>query len=609
MTTRRFIHLVALLFAATITIFAQVPASTPEQAPLVPVALAVPSPDAAPVPSAIKNIDVSQVSASTKAKDIKAPETLSVDFPDEEIRNILRNVADLFEFNIVIPETLQGKTTIKLRDVTWRQIFQNVLTPVNYTYIEDGNIIKIISNDSLAVEPLSTEVFILNYAQAAALMPTLTTLVDPALGKIVVDTRSNSLVITERPTRLKRISAIVEQLDQATEQVMIETKFVEVSDRDVKNIGVNWSSLSGYNVKAGPINGTFERNRGQDGSNGNSGNSGTTGSNTNGTTNGSTTTGTSGQNTGSTNSGSITSNNGAITSISATGTTGALTNATTTTTNNGTNNSVAAGSTSSLDFLQSLTNTDSTARTLSTVFSADEFKLVLSALQTQSSTKLVSNPTVVTLNNTTATILIGEKYPIATPNLTGGSGGGGNGGNGGGAAANTITYTITEKDIGIKLEVLPQVNSRGFIKLTVKPSVSSLAGKVIIPQGAEYPIIATRETTTSVSLKDGYTMGIGGLLQTTETKGETRVPVLGSIPGIGRLFRSDTKNRDATNLIIFITAKTISAEGASVEKMFNSDQVRQLNMRREDLPGHRDGSDPFIKAEVVKEAPKSSDKK
>lgn len=569
MTTRRFIQLAALLFAATVTAFAQVPASTPEQAPLAPVALAVPSPDAAPGPSANPTSDVGQVSASTKAKDNKAPETLSVDFPDEDIRNILRNVADLFEFNIVIPETLQGKTTIKLRDVTWRQIFQNVLTPVNYTYIEDGNIIKIISNDSLAVEPLSTEVFILNYAQAVGLLPTLSSLIDTASGKIVVDIRSNSLVITERPTRLKRIRAIVEQLDQATEQVMIETKFVEVSDRDVKNIGVNWSSLSGYNVKAGPINGTFERNRGQEASNGRSGDGSTTGTLTTSTT---------------------------TSSVVA---------------DNANSNTIKNEGTNTLGLIQSLTNTDSTARTLSTVFSADEFKLVLSALQTQSSTKLVSNPTVVTLNNTTATILIGQKYPIATPNLTGGggAGGGGAGGGGNGAAANTITYTITEKDIGIKLEVLPQVNTRGFIKLTVKPSVSSLAGKVIIPQGAEYPIIATRETTTSVSLKDGYTMGIGGLLQTTDTKGETKVPILGSIPGIGRLFRSDTKNLEATNLIIFITAKTISAEGASVEKMFSSDQVRQLNLRREDLPGYRDGSDPFIHAPDAKDALKKTEKK
>ena len=66
-------------------------------------------------------------------------DTLSVDFPDEDIRTILRNVADLFELNLVIPDTLQGKTSIKLRDVTWRQIFEVILTPVGYTYIEQGS--------------------------------------------------------------------------------------------------------------------------------------------------------------------------------------------------------------------------------------------------------------------------------------------------------------------------------------------------------------------------------------------------------------------------------------------------------------------------------------
>ena len=91
-------------------------------------------------------------------------DTLSVDFPDEDIRTILRNVADLFELNLVIPDTLQGKTSIKLRDVTWRQIFEVILTPVGYTYIEQGSIIKIVSLESLAQEPVNTEVFILNYA-------------------------------------------------------------------------------------------------------------------------------------------------------------------------------------------------------------------------------------------------------------------------------------------------------------------------------------------------------------------------------------------------------------------------------------------------------------
>lgn len=584
MITRRLTLSAAAAFLAAMS-----PAYAQPAAPATPASATQPAPAVNAAPSVpdlvIKDTDAAH-NVATKGKDSTGRDTLSVDFPDEDVRNILRNVADLFELNIIIPEALQGKASIKLRDVSWRQIFQSVLSPINYTYIEEGNIIKIVSNDSLLVEPVSTEVFIINYARASDLLPTLTTLVDPTLGKIVVDSRSNSLVVTERPTRMNRIRPIIEQLDRATDQVMIETKFVEVTDRDVKNIGVNWSSLANYSVGAGPLNGTFTRNRGQ------TGNDGVTGSNgsNNSTTNGNTTTNTAGQTNASNTSGTVSSANGVVTSISSTGSTGNLTNGTTSTLTNG----VTAGTTGAYSLLQSLTNTDGTARTLSTVFSADEFKLVLSALQTQNSIKLVSNPTIVTLNNTLATILIGQKYPIATPNISGGGAG----------AANVITYSITEKDIGIRLEVTPQVNARGFIKLTVKPTVSSISGTVTIPQGAEYPIVSTREATTQISLKDGFTMGIGGLISDTTTTGSTKVPLLGSIPGLGRLFRSDTKNKESSNLIIFITAKTVSAEGAPIEAVFNSQQVRQLDMRRDELPGYRDGSDPFVKPVDPKAAKK-----
>ena len=592
-TLRRSLAIVVAMFAVTMPGTAQTPPATPPAAPAPPAG----TPDSAPAGGVVIKPEEPSPSTATKSTDASGRDTLSVDFPEEDVRNIVRNVADLFELNIIIPEALQGKASIKLRDVSWRQIFQSVLSPINFTYIEEGNIIKIVSNDSLQIEPVSTEVFVVNYSRAADLLPTLTTLVDATIGKIVVDARSNALVITERPTRMNRIRPIIEQLDRATDQVMIETKFVEVTDRDVRNIGVNWSSLANYTVGAGPLQGEFSRERGQTGSDGRSGNSGTTGLTSSATT-GSTTnsgssnqSGSSSQTGGSTTSGNVTSTGGTVTSTSSTGSNGALTNSSTlataagTASSSGTTNSGSSGSSNALNLLNSLANTGGTTRALSTVFSADEFKLVLSALQSQNSIKLVSNPTIVTLNNTPATILIGQKYPIATPNISGGAAG----------ASNVITYTITEKDIGIRLEVTPQVNNRGFIKLSVKPTVSSIAGTVTIPQGAEYPIVATREATTQISIKDGYTMGIGGLIQNTTSKGETKVPLLGSIPGLGRLFRSDSKTAESSNLIIFITAKTVSAEGAPIEALFSSEQVRQLDMRREDLPGYRDGSDPFVK--------------
>lgn len=536
---------------------------------------------AVPAAVALVKADDSAASAATKGKDAVGRDTLSVDFPDEDIRNILRNVADLFELNIIMPDTLQGKTTIKLRDVTWRQIFQSVLAPVNYSYIEDGNIIKIVSNESLLQEPTSTDVFMINYARAADILPTVSSLVDAAAGgKIVVDTRSNSLVITERPSRMNRIRPIIEQLDRATDQVMIESKFVEVTDSDVKNIGVNWSSLAGYQISAGGLGGNYTRTRDNTATAGFTNNLGNTRIGTNGTTNGTTTTTTNGQTNGSNNTSSVTSTGGTTTATSTTGTNGALTNGVTTTGTNGVSNVITDGVNNTFNNLSSLLNGGGTARSLNAVFSAADFNLVLSALQSLQKTKVVSNPTIVTLNNTQAVINVGQERPI--PNYT--------------YNAERGVYEVsgfTYRPIGVILRVTPQVNSRGYIKLTVEPEVSQSSRDANF-NGAAIPIVESRKANTTVSLKDGFTMGIGGLMQTQSNNGSNKIPVLGSLPVLGRLFKSDSRNMDSTNLIIFITAKTISAEGATVEQVFDSERVRGLDMRREDLPGYRDGSNPFI---------------
>ena len=571
------IIVIALLAALpALRVLAQQPA-----APVAAEAAANPPAAAATPAAAVVRTEEATQGTATKGRDAAGRDTLSVDFPDEDIRNILRNVADLFELNIIMPDTLQGKTTIKLRDVTWRQIFQSVLAPVNFTYVEDGNIIKIISNESLLQEPTSTDVFMINYARASDILPTVTSLVDAAAGgKIVVDVRSNSLVITERPSRMNRIRPIIEQLDRATDQVMIESKFVEVSNSDVKNIGVNWASLANYQINAGSLTGDFTRSRELERTSGNRLDNRTTRIGDNTTTRRTDTTVNNGQTSGSTNTSSVTSTGGVATSTSTTGTTGGLTNSTLVTNSDGTNNTITDGVNNVFNNLGSLLLTDGTARTMNAVFSASDFTLVLSALQSLQKTKIVSNPTIVTLNNTQAMINVGQERPI--PNYTYNQ-------ERGSYEVSGFTY----RPIGVILKVTPQVNTRGFIKLTVEPEVSQSSRDANF-QGASIPIVESRKANTTVSLKDGFTMGIGGLVQSSATNGSNKVPVLGSIPLVGRLFRSDAKNVDSTNLIIFITAKTISAEGATVEQVFNSERVRDLDMRREELPGYRDGSDPFI---------------
>ncbi len=521
-------------------------------------------------------------SASSMAR---GTDTLSVDFPDEEIRNILRNVADLFELNLVIPDSLQGNTSIKLRDVTWRQIFEVVLGPVGYTYVEEGNIIKIVSQESLLQEPVTTDVFIINYALAADIQGSVEPLIDSSVGgRIVVNTRSNALVITERPSRLSKIRPIIEQLDKATDQVMIESKFVEVTDRNVKDIGVNWASLSGVQLSAGPFDRVY------DSSSGNTYNL----SNTTDSTN---TTGRLGERVSET--GNLTNQ----TNASDTTLTSSITteNAGTTIANQSTISSTVGNSvqdsvsitdtitdtselTDTVTQLNNLVNLGGTTRTDTAVFSASQFNVILSALQTQNDTRLVSNPTVVTLNNTEAQINVGSEFPI--PNYT--------------YNAERGTFEVSGfeyRPVGILLKVTPQVNAQGFIKLTVEPEVSSQNGVTSFggAGGAQIPIIATRKAVTQVSLRDGYTMGIGGLVESNAQNGESRVPVLGKIPGLGRLFRSNNVNEEKRNLLIFITAKTVSADGAPVEEVFDPRMIRDMNMRRSDMPGYREPQgNPFL---------------
>ena len=175
---------------------------------------------------------------------------ISVDFPNEEIRTILRNVADLYMLNLVVPETLQGTASIKLRDVNWRQIFNVVLDPVGYTFIEESNIIKVISLDTLSFEPPVTSIFMLDYSDAAAIASTLSSMVDTEKGgRVQVDARTNGVIVTAQQSQMNSITEVVKRLDKATQQVMIETRFIEVTNTDATDIGINWTNLGGYNVR------------------------------------------------------------------------------------------------------------------------------------------------------------------------------------------------------------------------------------------------------------------------------------------------------------------------------------------------------------------------
>jgi type IV pilus assembly protein PilQ len=229
-----------------------------------------------------------------------------------------------------------------------------------------------------------------------------------------------------------------------------------------------------------------------------------------------------------------------------------------------------------------------------TTFTSTNFGLFLNALQTKTKSKVVSNPTLVTLNNTEATINIGTQYPL--PDYTYNS--------------QTGTFAIsgfTFKDIGVNLKVTPQVNSQGFIRLALEPEISSLGDVVSLGAGAggaNIPQILTKRVKTTVSLADGNTLGIGGLISVSKGSTKTQIPFLGSIPLLGRLFSTDAPNENNSNLLIFITAKAVSANNAKVEEIFDPRAIKDAELKRSDLPGFRSEVPAFAPEDVPHPAKK-----
>ncbi len=447
-------------------------------------------------------------------------DTISVDFPQEDVRTIIRNVADLYDLNVVIPDTLVGSVSIKLRNVTWRQVFDVILEPLNFAYVEDANIIRIRNRDDLLSEPVDTRVFIINFSKASEVRDSIRPLVNTQIGgSIQVDTRSNALIITERPSRMGNIQAIIDTLDRPTEQVMIESKFVEVTGRDQRSLGVDWQSLANYGVTLGPMQRRYDSDRGR----------------------------------------TATSTNVSGESVNITQT-GPNRTSTFSTTETGDRESEWFGN---------------VLRSDSAVFSAEAFNLVIQALEANTQVELISNPTVVTVNNTSAQINIGEEYPI--PNYT--------------YNQEQGVFEISGfdyKPIGINLSVTPQINSAGFISLQIEPEISSRTGEVNFGGAgqATIPIITTRRTESTVTIKSGFTLAIGGLIEKSSENRDSRVPVLGGIPVLGRLFSSEARTTDSRNLIVFITAKILSASGATYRDVFSQRTLHEMGIKARDLPGY-----------------------
>jgi len=460
--------------------------------------------------------------------------TVSMDFKDADIKDILRVLSYKSGVNIVAGDDVKGVVTVKLKDVPWDKALGVILKTYGYGYEVDDNVITIVPLIKLteqkknekeleSVEALVAEVFELKFLDAGdvkkAIEPQLTprgrmtilyakgqkgwdfggggSTADTEGGALTKrgrqlsddDYKSRILIVSDIRSSVDNIRKIIESIDRMPFQVLIETKIVEVSKDKLRDLGIEWGTGSG-GAESDALSSMYTPLSKKGGN--------------------------------------------SIASI-------------------GTHNISSQVTPSIFDPAADLSGVLPYDAGFTLVFkklTGTQFEAILHALEENVGANTISAPKILTLDNQEASILIGQKYPITKSEISTETGQ---------LVGASLEYY---QDIGIQLNVVPQITSENFINMIIHPAVSSSTEEVTLQDEdgrvlAQYPIILTREAETQVLLKDGETIVIGGLLKNVESEGEYSIPFLGDIPILGELFKRKTKDIEQIDLIIFITAKIV----------------------------------------------------
>ncbi|MCU0858655.1 MAG: type II and III secretion system protein, partial [Pontiellaceae bacterium] len=169
------------------------------------------------------------------------------------------------------------------------------------------------------------------------------------------------------------------------------------------------------------------------------------------------------------------------------------------------------------------------------------FSSFLTFLESKGTAEILSSPSLILRRGHTGNILSGEDIPITKSNV--GSGG--------------TSYSVDFKSVGIKLRVTPQSIFEDRVVLEVSPEVSNIIRYEESSAGRN-PVVAIRNANTLLEINDGYMVSIGGLLREEQIKSERRIPILGSIPLLGTLFRASSSDKIRSQLVIFLSVKVVN---------------------------------------------------
>ena len=212
------------------------------------------------------------------------------------------------------------------------------------------------------------------------------------------------------------------------------------------------------------------------------------------------------------------------------------------------------------------------------------------ALQSQAKTNIISTPTLVTLDNEEAKIVVGENVPFITGQFTQTSG-----------AVSNPFQTIERKDVGITLRIKPQIGEGGAVRMTIFQEQSSVKSDVAAGTNNAGPSTTKRSIENTVVVDDGEILVLGGLIEDRYITNRSQVPLLGDIPYIGALFRTESRERRRSNLMVFL--RPIVMRDANSANRLSLDRYDQIRGQQQGAQPNPSVLLPINQSPVLPESP------
>ncbi len=459
---------------------------------------------------------------------------VTFNFQDIPVRSVLQLVADVSELNIVVADSVQGNVTLRLINVPWDQALDIILQAKGLDKRRNGQVIWVAPTEEIAEreqaledariamedrQELAVDYIAISYGRAEDMAKLLTVeqlenigggtgsgqgaaaqqqgVLSPR-GTVAFDSRTNTLIVTDIPDRIRKVRELVAILDRAVRQVLIESRIVIAEEGFRKQLGARFGLSGGTEDSDGNLitiggtqfatdqmlnEGLRNRERGQ---------------------------------------------SSALPIGRADPILGEPV--------------LVPAAPGRLNFNLPVVQPGAGSFATSILGADYILDLELSALESEDRGELLSSPKVITADQQEAVIKQGQEVGYVTLQSSGGG---------------IPTATVAFKEIVLELLVTPRITADGRVFLTLKVKKDNLAGFIQTP-GGQVPIIDKREVQTGALVDNGQTVVLGGIYEFERNNSLSKVPILGDIPAVGGLFRNRDNRTNKVELLIFVTPKILT---------------------------------------------------